>query len=72
MWLWRLAVDPPRRPRVAPPRIGHFRCGLEMAPAPTRCELADLNSAFLDCCPIVGDESQVKVERPQRSEDERP
>jgi hypothetical protein len=27
-----------------------------MAPAPTRCELADLNSAFLDCCPIADDE----------------
>jgi hypothetical protein len=28
--------------------------------------------AFLDCCLIAGDELQVKVERPQRSEDVRP
>jgi hypothetical protein len=29
-------------------------------------------AAFLDCCPIADDEPQVKVERPQRSEDVRP
>jgi len=34
--------------------------------------LPSWSDAFLDCCLIAGDEPQVKVERPQRSEDVRP
>jgi hypothetical protein len=43
-----------------------------MAPACGQRELAAWSVAFLDCCPIADDELQVKVERPQRSEDVRP
>ena len=35
-------------------------------------ELPSWSAPFLGCCLIAGDELQVKVERPQRSEDVRP
>ena len=45
---------------------------LEMAPPLGRSELPSWSVPFLGCCLIAGDETQVKVERPQRSEDVRP
>jgi hypothetical protein len=72
LWLGRLQLDPPGRPEVAPPQNGHPRCRLEMAPPRRPGGLPSWSAAFLDCCPLAGDELQVKVERPQRSEDVRP
>jgi TIR domain len=72
VWLGRLQVDPPWRLEVAPPQIAQDRCWLEMAPPGRRGPLPSWSDAFLDCCLIAGDEPQVKVERPQRSEDVRP
>jgi len=43
-----------------------------MAPPLGRSELPCWSVPFLGCCLIAGDETQVKVERPQRSEDVRP
>src|SRR5579864_6638431 len=43
-----------------------------LTPDRLRGGLPSWNAAFLDCCPIAGDEPQVKVECPQRSEDVRP
>jgi len=34
LWLWRLAVDPPRRPRVAPPESDTSDVGLKWPPSP--------------------------------------
>jgi hypothetical protein len=72
VWLGRLRVDPLERPEAAPHRIGHLLCRLETVPPRNARGLAAWSAAFLDCCPIAGDEPQVKVERPQRSEDVRP
>jgi hypothetical protein len=47
-------------------------CRLEMAPPWGRGEVASWSAPFLGCCLIASDETQVKVERPQRSEDVRP
>jgi hypothetical protein len=59
-------LPPPGKESACPARLRAHRG------SPGRGELPSWGAPFLGCCLIAGDEPQVKVERPQRSEDIRP
>ena len=64
-------LAPPGRLEVAPPQNGYVRCRLEMAP-PADAVSCRPGVPVPRLLPDRRDEPQVKVERPQRSEDVRP
>ena len=71
-WLGRLELAPPWRLAAAPPRIGHLRWRPVLAPPSDSRAGGPAVLASSTDAGLAGDEPQVKVERPQRSEDVRP
>src|SRR5205823_474994 len=73
----RRASSPPRRPRAAPPRGRHDRCGLTTIPSPARPPAGRTRRGGVveDRPMIIGDDGQVYVthgnERPKRTHPER-
>jgi hypothetical protein len=72
VWLGRLELAPSWRLATAPPRIGHPRCRPALAPPADSRAGGPAVAASSTGAGLAGDEPQVKVERPQRSEDVRP